>query len=242
MVSDWLEKRGFQTIVEERRFGDWMRRSPEEPRVALYALARTALEEAGFDLVVEAGLGAGPEAFRSLAMHTFPATRAAKEIWSRQISDRVISPENMPAYQELKRAGMDSCGLAQLASRTVEVPFVGLIACCLAVSELLRRLHGGVALECAAGSVLALDDIESGSIEAEIYAFGYRDPCFERGPLKAVLRHLGWRLDADFAFDDGFRVVQFTPPGSGASVIFGTNVTAAPPAPPGDYICGRRRH
>jgi hypothetical protein len=29
---------------------------------------------------------------------------------------------------------------------------------------------------------------------------------------------LGWRLDADFGFDDGFRVVQFTPPGSGASV------------------------
>ena len=55
-----------------------------------------------------------------------------------------------------------------------------------------------------------------GSIEAEIYAFGYRDPCFERGPLKAVLRHLGWRLDADFASDDGFRVVQFTPPGSGS--------------------------
>jgi predicted enzyme related to lactoylglutathione lyase len=40
---------------------------------------------------------------------------------------------------------------------------------------------------------------------------------------------LGWRLDADFAFADGFRVIQFTPPGSGASIIFGTNVTAAPP-------------
>jgi catechol 2,3-dioxygenase-like lactoylglutathione lyase family enzyme len=40
---------------------------------------------------------------------------------------------------------------------------------------------------------------------------------------------LGWRLDADFAFDDGFRVIQFTPPGSGASVIFGTDVTAAAP-------------
>ena len=40
---------------------------------------------------------------------------------------------------------------------------------------------------------------------------------------------LGWRLDADFAFDDGFRVIQFTPPGSGASIIFGTNVTAAAP-------------
>ncbi|MBB4568076.1 VOC family protein [Rhizobium leucaenae] len=41
---------------------------------------------------------------------------------------------------------------------------------------------------------------------------------------------LGWRLDADFASDDGgYRVIQFTPPGSGCSVIFGKNVTAAAP-------------
>ena len=40
---------------------------------------------------------------------------------------------------------------------------------------------------------------------------------------------LGWRLDADFAFDDGFRVVQFTPPGSGCSVQFGTSITSAAP-------------
>jgi catechol 2,3-dioxygenase-like lactoylglutathione lyase family enzyme len=40
---------------------------------------------------------------------------------------------------------------------------------------------------------------------------------------------LGWRLDADFAAGDDFRVVQFTPPGSGCSVIFGRNVTAAAP-------------
>jgi catechol 2,3-dioxygenase-like lactoylglutathione lyase family enzyme len=41
---------------------------------------------------------------------------------------------------------------------------------------------------------------------------------------------LGWRLDADYPSEDGyFRVIQFTPPGSGCSVIFGKNVTAAPP-------------
>jgi catechol 2,3-dioxygenase-like lactoylglutathione lyase family enzyme len=40
---------------------------------------------------------------------------------------------------------------------------------------------------------------------------------------------LGWRLDADFLFDNGFRVVQFTPPGSGCSVQFGTNITSAAP-------------
>src|SRR5215471_11565313 len=39
---------------------------------------------------------------------------------------------------------------------------------------------------------------------------------------------LGWRLDADFAFDNGFRVVQYTPPGSPSSIQFGTKVTTAP--------------
>jgi catechol 2,3-dioxygenase-like lactoylglutathione lyase family enzyme len=40
---------------------------------------------------------------------------------------------------------------------------------------------------------------------------------------------LGWRLDADFSYDNGFRVVQFTPPGSGTSVQFGTKMTPAAP-------------
>jgi catechol 2,3-dioxygenase-like lactoylglutathione lyase family enzyme len=40
---------------------------------------------------------------------------------------------------------------------------------------------------------------------------------------------LGWRLDADFPFDNGFRVVQFTPPGSGCSIQFGTKMTSAEP-------------
>jgi catechol 2,3-dioxygenase-like lactoylglutathione lyase family enzyme len=40
---------------------------------------------------------------------------------------------------------------------------------------------------------------------------------------------LGWRLDADFASGEDFRVILFTPPGSGCSVIFGKNVTAAAP-------------
>src|SRR5215467_7157612 len=40
---------------------------------------------------------------------------------------------------------------------------------------------------------------------------------------------LGWRLDADFDNGKDFRVIQFTPPGSECSVIFGKNVTAAEP-------------
>ena len=44
---------------------------------------------------------------------------------------------------------------------------------------------------------------------------------------KEFYRRLGWRLDADFPFDNGFRVVQFTPPGSGCSVQFGAQITSA---------------
>ena len=46
---------------------------------------------------------------------------------------------------------------------------------------------------------------------------------------KDFYQRLGWRLDADFPFDNGFRVVQFTPPGSGCSIQFGTNITSAAP-------------
>src|SRR5213596_1909192 len=46
---------------------------------------------------------------------------------------------------------------------------------------------------------------------------------------KAFYGRLGWRLDADFPFDNGFRVVQFTPPGSGCSIQFGTKITSAEP-------------
>ncbi len=40
---------------------------------------------------------------------------------------------------------------------------------------------------------------------------------------------LGWRLDADFIVGESFRVVQFTPPGSPASIHFGTGLTSAAP-------------
>ncbi|MCP2245491.1 VOC family protein [Lentzea aerocolonigenes] len=40
---------------------------------------------------------------------------------------------------------------------------------------------------------------------------------------------LGWRFDAEFADDEGYRLVQFTPPGSPASIIFGSGVTDAEP-------------
>jgi hypothetical protein len=177
VVAEWLDCRGFETYVNERRFGTWTKRAEDEPSVALCgvdnALARAALEKPGFGLVVEAGLGAGPEAFRSISVHTFPSSQSAEEIWARQVGQTNENVESMPAYQALKRSGMDTCGLAQLASRTVGVPFVGLIAACLVLSELLRRLQGGRALDLASGSVAALNDIETIAISCGPYSCGH---------------------------------------------------------------------
>ena len=54
---------------------------------------------------------------------------------------------------------------------------------------------------------------------------------------KEFYSRLGWRLDADFDNGADFHVVQFTPPGSGCSVIFGKNVTpAAPGSSQGMYL------
>jgi catechol 2,3-dioxygenase-like lactoylglutathione lyase family enzyme len=54
-------------------------------------------------------------------------------------------------------------------------------------------------------------------------------PVSDADRAKEFYAKLGWRLDADFDNGKDFRVVQFTPPGSGCSVIFGRNVTAAAP-------------
>jgi hypothetical protein len=69
---------------------------------------------------------------------------------------------------------MDACGLARLASRTVGVPFVGLIAGCLVISELLRRLHGGAPLEVASLSAASNDSVECvPHKEVSPYSFGH---------------------------------------------------------------------
>src|SRR5207244_3320319 len=114
VTAAWLEARGFRTFIEERRFGSWTRRANDEPAAALCgvdnALARAALEEAGFGLIVEAGLGAGPQGFRNISLHTFPGSRAAADIWSKD-AGTPSSVEQLPAYQSLRRGGLDACGL-----------------------------------------------------------------------------------------------------------------------------------
>lgn len=54
-------------------------------------------------------------------------------------------------------------------------------------------------------------------------------PVSDVAKAKDFYQGLGWRLDADFSVNEGFRVVQLAPPGSACSIIFGSGVTSAAP-------------
>jgi len=177
VVASWLEQRGFDVAINEQRFGTWTRVSPHDPQVAICGvdnpLARAALEKAGFGLVVEAGLGAGPDGFRAFAVHTFPSALKAEQLWSQTSSSSAPDVSGKPAYQSLKAQGLDVCGLTQLASRSVGVPFVGLTAAALGLSELLRRLHGADAFQSITGSLVDPEGVEAVCMPCEPYAFGH---------------------------------------------------------------------
>lgn len=145
-MADWAEKRGFEANIHERRFDVNFRRQPDEPAVALCGLdnaaGRRVLDQVGFDFIVEAGLGRGYRDFRTMRLHVLPGSRPAAEIWKGGTSTETV--EDRPAYARLITEGtLDRCGMTLLAGKAVGAPFVGAVAATIAVSELLRLLHGG---------------------------------------------------------------------------------------------------
>jgi hypothetical protein len=145
-MSAWAERRGFTTIIQERLFDANFTRQPDEPSLALCGLdnglGRRALDRVGFDFIVEAGLGRGHRDFRTIRLHTLPAPKPAAELWKAEEARENV--EERLAYQKmLKDGNLDRCGITLLAGKAVGAPFVGAIASCLALAEVLRLVHGG---------------------------------------------------------------------------------------------------
>jgi hypothetical protein len=145
-MAAWAERRGFSTAIHERLFDASFRRQDDEPTVALCGLdngaGRQALDQVGFDFVVEAGLGRGHRDFRAVRLHTLPASRPASQIWRGGQADDQVA--DRPAYKGMLASGaLDRCGVTLLAGKAVGAPFVGCAAATLALSEVLRLLHGG---------------------------------------------------------------------------------------------------
>jgi hypothetical protein len=152
VMSHWLEARGFGTRLLERRFDSTFRCQPDEARLAFCGFDSNAprrdLATAGFDAVVEVGLGDSADNFDTLSLHTLPNPRSEDDLWpdvtpevaALQTRDAEVAARSNSAYANL---APDECGRILLAGKAVAVPFVGAIAAAFGVAEALRHLHGG---------------------------------------------------------------------------------------------------
>lgn len=137
---------GFETFAIERAFWPGHGPAASEPRVALVGVdnldARRAVAGAGFDLVVDAGLGGTPAEIFDLAIRSFPNAAAPEAVWP---PERPVGPGEVPdRYRSLVSAGLvDECGAMTIAGRQVGVPCTALVAAALQLAQLCRALATG---------------------------------------------------------------------------------------------------
>jgi hypothetical protein len=145
-MAAWADRRGFVTAIHERLFDASLKRQDREPSVALCgldnAVGRQALDRVGFDFIVDVGLGHGYRNFRTMRLHTLPGSRSAFDIWKETPLTEDVT-ECAAYLKMLNERELDRCGITLLAGKSVGAPFVGALAATLAISEILRLLHGG---------------------------------------------------------------------------------------------------
>ncbi|MBI2744526.1 MAG: ThiF family adenylyltransferase [Burkholderiales bacterium] len=150
-LSQWLEKRKFVTKLIERFIDEKYRRCSAEPVIALSGFdnneARQFLSSAGFDLLIDSGLGGEATNFDSVSVRAWPQDKDASTLWpleddlareKREAKQRERIASNS-AYEDL---APDECGRLLVTGKAVAVPFVGAIASVLVLAEVLRACNG----------------------------------------------------------------------------------------------------
>lgn len=157
LAAEYCEQLGFRTVLVERPFDERLLIGPKDPLLAFCGVdnpeARRCLEGPGFTEVIEAGLGHQGEEYLAFALHSFPASRRAKDVWSGTSGSEVAQLLAQPAYQGMLSRGEDECGLIEVAGATVAVPFVGAVTSALAVTEAIRATMGVHRYELIDGSL-----------------------------------------------------------------------------------------
>jgi hypothetical protein len=150
-VSGVLESAGYRTNIVERRLDPTFHVNSNDFGVALFGVdnpaTRRHCDEHGFPLVVDVGLGSGASDFGAISLHTFPGgvRSASIEAWRAKPSEEVNRRDRRltkPGFQALLKRH-DVCGVETLAGVNVAAAFVGLVAACLAVSEVIRTIQRG---------------------------------------------------------------------------------------------------
>ncbi|MCC6229953.1 MAG: ThiF family adenylyltransferase [Phycisphaerales bacterium] len=148
IAARFLEARGFDPGVVDRRVDERTRRDISEPALCIAAFdgrgPRWLLDDLCFDATVVVGVGGSASSFDDIEIHTLPlASGKAKEIWKpgapNANAERLA--ESNAYYRRVREE--KRCGDLELAGVSVAVPFVGAVTGTLAVADLIRIVSGG---------------------------------------------------------------------------------------------------
>jgi hypothetical protein len=153
VTNAYLEGRRLRPRLVERRFDEHTRPNRDEPRVVLAGMdakgPRHLLDQQGFDLIIDCGVGGTIANFDSITMNVLPNGHVtASQLWPANNAELAARREEEAKRLASSRTVYKSvlehqgCGHVELAGRSVAVPFVGAMSAALALSELVRRLLG----------------------------------------------------------------------------------------------------
>jgi hypothetical protein len=148
--ATWLEDLHYTTLITERKFDSITKRSDGEPFIAVCgfdnAQSRIHLENAGFDLVVECGIGGKLDSFDDFTIHTFPGTaRTPAQLWGAPSEAEV----NKSILKEIKAIEEEKCGALYdaLSKKAISTAFVGMLAGAFVIAEVVRAANCGTRYE-----------------------------------------------------------------------------------------------
>ncbi len=142
LASAWLERGGWETTLIERRHRGEPRPTADDPPFLLSGLddlaPRKLLAGAGFDYMVDAGIGHGPGDFEGIQVRVISKGGSVEGLWN--ASENGISKDRLlagKAYQSLERE-IGACGAFTMANASIAVPFVGAAAGALTIAQVIR--------------------------------------------------------------------------------------------------------
>lgn len=147
-AAQWAEVRGFRTIVSERFFTEQTRRATNEPGLAFVGVDNlptrraAARADAGFDLLLDAGLGATSDEAFDIRLHGFPGFREPARAWPDTPSSSSEIGQLTPALSQLiEQRRLDHCGAMEIAGQSVGVPCTAIAAAAIQVAQAYRALR-----------------------------------------------------------------------------------------------------
>lgn len=142
IAAEWLEAKGWATSVIERRHHGDIKLIPTDPPIVITGLddpiPRIEIAGAGFEYMIDAGVGHGARDFESLQIRVLRSGDDATKFWSHPTSPKNVDALlKLDAYKKFEEAN-EVCGAFMLANASAAVPFVGAVVGALVITQAIR--------------------------------------------------------------------------------------------------------